>query len=56
MAPSSVLNQLANISSKINEPAENSNERLVTITGTQDCNQMALYLLYTRLETEKHRM
>jgi heterogeneous nuclear rnp K-like protein len=42
--------------SKINEPAENSNERLVTITGTQDANQMALYLLYTRLETEKHRM
>jgi heterogeneous nuclear rnp K-like protein 2 len=43
-------------SSKINEPAENSNERLVTITGTQDCNQMALYMLYSRLESEKHRM
>jgi heterogeneous nuclear rnp K-like protein len=42
--------------SKINEPAENSNERLVTITGTQECNQMALYLLYQRLETEKHRV
>jgi heterogeneous nuclear rnp K-like protein len=46
----------ANFSSKINEPAENSNERLVTITGTQDCNQMALYMLYSRLESEKHRM
>ncbi|KAI9803900.1 MAG: hypothetical protein M1825_001780 [Sarcosagium campestre] len=36
---------------KINEPQDNSNERLVTITGTQECNQMALYMLYTRLGT-----
>jgi heterogeneous nuclear rnp K-like protein 2 len=34
---------------KINEPQENSNDRLVTITGTQEQNQMALYMLYTRL-------
>jgi heterogeneous nuclear rnp K-like protein len=34
---------------KINEPQDNSNERLVTITGTQECNQMALYMLYSRL-------
>ena len=34
---------------KINEPTDNSNERLVTITGTQECNQMALYMLYSRL-------
>ncbi|KAI9673971.1 MAG: hypothetical protein M1817_002177 [Caeruleum heppii] len=41
---------------KINEPQDNSNERLVTITGTQECNQMALYMLYSRLESEKHRL
>ncbi|KAF1811158.1 hypothetical protein P152DRAFT_63027 [Eremomyces bilateralis CBS 781.70] len=41
---------------KINEPQDNSNERLVTITGTPECNQMALYMLYSRLESEKHRM
>ncbi|KAF2278448.1 eukaryotic type KH-domain (KH-domain type I) [Westerdykella ornata] len=41
---------------KINEPTDNSNERLVTITGTQECNQMALYMLYSRLESEKHRI
>ena len=34
---------------KINEPQDNSNERLVTITGTQECNQMTLYMLYSRL-------
>ncbi|KAF2459690.1 KH domain RNA binding protein [Lineolata rhizophorae] len=41
---------------KINEPQDNSNERLVTITGTQECNQIALYMLYSRLESEKHRI
>lgn len=41
---------------KINEPTDNNNERLVTITGTQDCNQMALFMLYQRLESEKHRV
>ncbi|KZZ95940.1 K liklik [Moelleriella libera RCEF 2490] len=40
---------------KINEPQDNSNERLVTITGTEECNRMALYMLYSRLESEKHR-
>ncbi|QIX00446.1 hypothetical protein AMS68_005963 [Peltaster fructicola] len=34
---------------KINEPQDNSNERLVTVTGTSECNQMALYMLYSRL-------
>lgn len=34
---------------KINEPQDNSNERLVTVTGTAECNQMALYMLYSRL-------
>jgi heterogeneous nuclear rnp K-like protein 2 len=34
---------------KINEPQDNSNERLVTITGTEECNRMALYMLYSRL-------
>ncbi|KAK4128602.1 eukaryotic type KH-domain (KH-domain type I) [Parathielavia appendiculata] len=46
------INEIRQISGsviKINEPQDNSNERLVTITGTEECNRMALYLLYTRL-------
>ena len=35
---------------KINEPADNSTERLITVTGTPECNRMALYMLYQRLE------
>ncbi|KAL1976316.1 hypothetical protein VTN31DRAFT_2598 [Thermomyces dupontii] len=50
------IRQLSGSVIKINEPQDNSNERLVTITGTQECNQMALYMLYSRLESEKHRM
>ncbi|KAI9857848.1 MAG: hypothetical protein M1824_004579 [Vezdaea acicularis] len=45
------IRQLSGSVIKINEPQDNSNERLVTITGTQDCNQMALYMLYSRLGT-----
>ncbi|KAF9354027.1 hypothetical protein BGX34_011248 [Mortierella sp. NVP85] len=36
-------------------PHGSSNERLVTITGTPESNQMAVYLLYQRLESEKSR-
>lgn len=46
------INEIRHLSGsviKINEPQDNSNERLVTITGTQECNQMALYMLYSRL-------
>lgn len=46
------INEIRHLSGsviKINEPQESSNERLVTITGTQECNQMALYMLYSRL-------
>ncbi|KAI9810841.1 MAG: hypothetical protein M1827_006048 [Pycnora praestabilis] len=50
------IRQLSGSLIKINEPQDNSNERLVTITGTQECNQMALYMLYSRLESEKHRI
>ena len=50
------IRQLSGSVIKINEPSEGSNERLVTITGTQECNQMALYMLYSRLENEKHRI
>lgn len=50
------IRQLSGSVIKINEPTDNSNERLVTITGTQECNQMALYMLYSRLESEKHRI
>ncbi|KKA26377.1 hypothetical protein TD95_001395 [Thielaviopsis punctulata] len=52
------INEIRQISGsviKINEPQDNSNERLVTITGTEECNRMALYMLYSRLESEKHR-
>lgn len=50
------IRQLSGSVIKINEPQDNSNERLVTITGTSECNQMALYMLYSRLESEKHRI
>lgn len=53
------INEIRHLSGsviKINEPQDNSNERLVTITGTAECNQMALYMLYSRLESEKHRV
>lgn len=43
------IRQLSGSVIKINEPQDNNNERLVTITGTQECNQMALYMLYSRL-------
>ncbi|SMQ55313.1 unnamed protein product [Zymoseptoria tritici ST99CH_3D7] len=52
------IRQLSGSVIKINEPQDNNNERLVTITGTQECNQMALYMLYSRLgdvnKNEKH--
>ncbi|KAK8226126.1 hypothetical protein HDK90DRAFT_505325 [Phyllosticta capitalensis] len=47
------IRQLSGSVIKINEPQDNSNERLVTITGTQECNQMALYMLYSRLASRK---
>ncbi|KJZ77868.1 hypothetical protein HIM_02505 [Hirsutella minnesotensis 3608] len=43
------IRQLSGSVIKINEPQDNSNERLVTVTGTEECNRMALYLLYSRL-------
>ena len=43
------IRQLSGSVIKINEPQDNNNERLVTITGTQEGNQMALYMLYSRL-------
>ncbi|KAK4188545.1 putative poly-binding protein 1 [Podospora australis] len=46
------INEIRQVSGsviKINEPQDNSNERLVTITGTEECNKMALYMLYSRL-------
>ncbi|KAK3937057.1 hypothetical protein QBC46DRAFT_18561 [Diplogelasinospora grovesii] len=48
----SKINEIRQISGsviKINEPQDSSNERLVTITGTEECNRMALYMLYSRL-------
>ncbi|KAK8181958.1 hypothetical protein HDK77DRAFT_464549 [Phyllosticta capitalensis] len=49
------IRQLSGSVIKINEPQDNSNERLVTITGTQECNQMALYMLYSRLGEESKK-
>jgi poly(rC)-binding protein 2/3/4 len=43
------IRQLSGSVIKINEPQDNNNERLVMITGTAECNQMALYMLYQRL-------
>ncbi|EMR71691.1 putative poly -binding protein [Eutypa lata UCREL1] len=51
------INEIRQISGsviKINEPQDNSNERLVTITGTEECNRMALYMLYSRLGELRH--
>ncbi|KAG5456664.1 MAG: hypothetical protein BJ554DRAFT_3531 [Olpidium bornovanus] len=50
------IRQLSGSNIKIAEPHGNAHERLVTITGTPESNQMALYLLYSRLEAEKSRM
>ncbi|KAF9297916.1 hypothetical protein BGZ74_009598 [Mortierella antarctica] len=52
------IRQMSGSHIKISEPpahGSTSNERLVTITGTLESNQMALYLLYQRLESEKAR-
>lgn len=49
------IRQNSGSSVKIEEPIPGVAERLVTIHGTQESNQMALYLLYQRLETEKAR-
>jgi hypothetical protein len=43
------IRQLSGSVIKIHEPLDDSNERLVTITGTTESNQMALYMLYSRL-------
>ncbi|KAI7857468.1 hypothetical protein BDC45DRAFT_435563 [Circinella umbellata] len=50
------IRQLSGSHIKIADPHGNTNERLVTITGTPESNQMALYLLYSRLESEKGRL
>ncbi|KAI5466437.1 hypothetical protein BGZ63DRAFT_420921 [Mariannaea sp. PMI_226] len=49
------IRQMSNSVIKINEPQDNSNERLVTITGTEEANRMALYMLYSRLGEVQNR-
>ncbi|KAL7912123.1 hypothetical protein GGI35DRAFT_307381 [Trichoderma velutinum] len=49
------IRQMSGSVIKINEPQDNSNERLVTITGTEECNRMALYMLYSRLGETQNR-
>ncbi|KAG1079073.1 hypothetical protein G6F42_023941 [Rhizopus arrhizus] len=50
------IRQLSGSHIKIADPHGDTNERLVTVTGSPESNQMALYLLYSRLESEKNRM
>ncbi|KAI8851783.1 hypothetical protein BC829DRAFT_360908 [Chytridium lagenaria] len=50
------IRQMSSCQIKIGEPTDGATERLVTITGTPDANQVALYMLYQRLESEKMRM
>lgn len=38
---------------KIDDPQPGANERLVTITGTVQANQAALYMIYERLQEER---
>ncbi|CAO3597391.1 unnamed protein product [Absidia cylindrospora] len=54
----SKINEIRQVSGshiKIMDPTGNTNERLVTITGSHESNQMAMYMLYSRLESEKSR-
>lgn len=55
----SKINEIRTLSGshvKINEPdASRATERLITVEGTQEQNQLALYMLYQRLESEKRR-
>ncbi|KAI8379408.1 uncharacterized protein BYT42DRAFT_325860 [Radiomyces spectabilis] len=50
------IRQMSGSHIKIADPQGDNNERLVTITGTPESNQMALYMLYARLESEKSRV
>lgn len=50
------IRQLSGSHIKINEPdATRPSERQITVEGTQEQNQLALYMLYQRLESEKRR-
>lgn len=49
------IRHMSNSVIKINEAQDNSKERLVTITGTEECNRMALYMLYSRLGETQNR-
>ncbi|CAO3610530.1 unnamed protein product [Cunninghamella echinulata] len=55
----SKINEIRHLSGshiKIADAHGNTNERLVTISGTPESNQMALYMLYSRIELEKNRL
>lgn len=56
----SKINEIRNLSGshiKINEPdPSRPAERLITVEGTGEQNQLALYMLYQRLESEKRRL
>lgn len=52
--PSEVDQQAESSGSKTVPGGLNSTERMITITGTPEQNQMALYLLYQRIESERH--
>lgn len=41
---------------KIGELSLETNERLITLTGTAEATQIAFYLIYTRLQSERQRL
>ncbi|KAI9208119.1 uncharacterized protein BJ171DRAFT_234765 [Polychytrium aggregatum] len=50
------IRQVSGCQIKIAEGSQGATERLITITGSPEGNQTALYLLYNRLEAEKVRL
>ncbi|KAI7870640.1 hypothetical protein BDF14DRAFT_1879231 [Spinellus fusiger] len=50
------IRQMSGSHIKIADPHGDNSERLVTITGSPESNQVALYMLYARIESEKSRI
>jgi hypothetical protein len=50
------VRQMSGAHIKIADSYTDNGERLITISGTPEANQAALYLLYNRLEAEKSRV
>ncbi|KAI8888179.1 hypothetical protein K501DRAFT_26966 [Backusella circina FSU 941] len=50
------IRQMSGSEIKIDSPNESTSERLITINGTAESNQVALYMLYSTLDAEKSRL